>query len=68
VIQSVPAGSLLERFGLHPGDVVRSVNGEAVASEADVARILQSRGMQGPFTAEVQRGGATVPLTVDAQR
>jgi hypothetical protein len=44
------------------------VNGEAVASEADVARILQSRGMQGPFTAEVQRGGATVPLTVDAQR
>lgn len=68
VIQSVPPGSLLERFGLQPGDVVRSVNGEVVASEADVARILQSRGLQGPFTAEVQRGGVTVPISVNAQR
>jgi S1-C subfamily serine protease len=68
VIQSVPPGSLLERFGLLPGDVVRSVNGEAVRSEADVARILQGRGLQGPFTAEVERGGATVPISVNAQR
>lgn len=68
VIQSVPPGSLLERFGLLPGDVVRSVNGEVVTSEADVARILQSRGLQGPFTAEVQRGGVTVPISVNAQR
>ncbi len=68
VIQSVPPGSLLERFGLMPGDVVRSVNGEVVTSEADVARILQSRGLQGPFTAEVQRGDVTVPISVNAQR
>jgi type II secretory pathway component PulC len=68
VIQSVPPGSLLERFGLLPGDVVRTVNGEVVQSEADVARILQARGLQGPFTAEVERGGATVPITVNAQR
>ena len=68
VIQSVPPGSLLERFGLLPGDVVRSVNGEVVTSEADVARILQSRGLQGQFTAEVQRGGVTVPISVNAQR
>lgn len=68
VIQSVPPGSLLERFGLLPGDVVRSVNGEAVTSEADVARIVQSRGLQGPFTVEVQRGRVTVPISVNAQR
>jgi len=68
MVQSVPPGSLLERFGLQPGDVVRSVNGEVVTSEADVARILQSRGLQGPFTAEVQRGGVTVPISVNAQR
>jgi type II secretory pathway component PulC len=68
VIQSVPPGSLLERFGLLPGDVVRTLNGEVVTSEADVARILQSRGLQGPFTAEVQRGGVTVPISVNAQR
>jgi general secretion pathway protein C len=68
VIQNVAPGSLLERFGLQPGDVVRTVNGEVVTSEADVARILQSRGLQGPFTAEVQRGGVTVPISVNAQR
>jgi general secretion pathway protein C len=68
VIQDVPPGSLLERIGLLPGDVVRSVNGEAVASEADVARVLQSRSTQGSFTAEVQRGGMTVPIAVSAQR
>jgi general secretion pathway protein C len=68
VIQDVPPGSLLERIGLQPGDVVRSVNGEAVSSEADVARVLQQRGMQGSFTAEVQRGGMTVPIAVSSQR
>ena len=68
VIQGVPPGSLLERIGLQPGDVVRSVNGEAVTSEADVARVLQQRGMQGSFTAEVQRGGMTVPIAVSGQR
>ena len=68
VIQEVPPGSMLERIGLQPGDVVRSVNGEAVTSEADVARVIQQRGMQGSFTAEVQRGGMTVPIVVSAQR
>jgi len=68
VIQDVPPGSMLERIGLQPGDVVRSVNGEAVTSEADVARVLQQRGMQGSFTAEVQRGGMTVPIAVSGQR
>jgi general secretion pathway protein C len=67
-ITSVPSGSVLERFGLQPGDVIRSVNGEAITSEADVARILQSRGLQGPFTAEVQRGGATIPIVVGQQQ
>jgi len=68
LIQDVPPGSMLERIGLQPGDVVRSVNGEAVTSEADVARVLQQRGMQGSFTAEVQRGGMTVPIAVSGVR
>ena len=63
-ISSVPAGSILEQFGLQPGDVIRSVNGEAVTNEVDVARIAQSRGLQGPFTVEVQRGGAMIPIVV----
>jgi S1-C subfamily serine protease len=64
VIQMVPPGSILASLGLQPGDIVQSVNGERVTSEADVARILQQRGMQGSFTAEVQRGGTTIPLAV----
>ncbi len=68
VIQAIPQGSMLERLGLQPGDVVRSVNGEAVTSESDVARILQQRGIQGSFSAEVQRGGMTIPLAVGGQQ
>src|SRR5262245_25414397 len=68
LIQEVPPGSMLERIGLQPGDVVRSVNGEAVSSEADAARVLQQRGMQGAFSAEVQRGGMTVPIAVSGAR
>jgi general secretion pathway protein C len=68
VIQAIPQGSMLERLGLQPGDVVRSVNGEPVTSESDVARILQQRGIQGSFSAEVQRGGITIPLAVGGQQ
>jgi general secretion pathway protein C len=68
VVGAVPPGSLLERIGLQPGDVIRSVNGEAVATEADVARIVQSRAPQGPLTAEVQRGGMTLPINLTTGR
>jgi general secretion pathway protein C len=67
-ITSVPPGSMLEQLGLQPGDVIRSVNGEAVMNEADMARIVQSSGLQGPFTVEVQRGGATIPVAVGQRR
>jgi general secretion pathway protein C len=66
VVSSVPAGSLLERIGLRPGDVVTSVNGQPVANEADVARVLQGRSPLAPLNAEVVRGGAIIPLTVSA--
>jgi len=66
VVSSVPAGSLLERIGLRPGDMVTSVNGQPVTSEADVARVLQGRSLLGSVNAEVVRGGAIVPLTVSA--
>jgi S1-C subfamily serine protease len=68
VVTTMPPGGLLERIGLQPGDVIRSVSGEAVANEADVMRIVQSRGAEGTLTVEVQRGGMTLPLTVKTQR
>jgi general secretion pathway protein C len=66
VVSSVPAGSLLERIGLQPGDVVKSINGQPVANEADVARVLKDRSLLAPVNAEVVRGGAIVPITVSA--
>jgi S1-C subfamily serine protease len=42
------------------------VNGQPVANEADVARILQGRSPLAPLNAEVVRGGAIIPLTVSA--
>jgi serine protease Do len=68
VVGAVAPGSVLERIGLQAGDVIRSVNGEPVASEADVTRIVQSRAMQGVVTAEVTRGGTTIPLSVNVGR
>ncbi len=68
VVTAMPPGGLLERIGLQPGDVIRSVSGEPVANEADVMRIVQSRGAEGTLTVEVQRGGMTLPLTVKTQR
>lgn len=66
VVSSVPAGSLLERIGLQPGDVVKSVNGQPVANEADVARVLKDRSVLAPVHAEIVRGGAVVPIAVSA--
>ena len=66
VVSSVPAGSLLERIGLQPGDVVKSVNGQPVANEADVARVLKDRSALAPVNAEIVRGGAVVPIAVSA--
>jgi general secretion pathway protein C len=66
VVSSVPAGSVLERIGLQPGDVVKSINGQPIANEADVARVLKDRSLLAPVNAEVVRGGAIVPITVSA--
>jgi type II secretory pathway component PulC len=66
VVSQVPPGSLLERIGLQPGDVVKSVNGQPVANEADVARVLKDRSMLAPVNAEIVRGGAIVPVSVSA--
>ena len=38
-IVAAPRGSLVQRMGLKPGDVIQSVNGLAVATPRDLARI-----------------------------
>lgn len=41
ILEEVPAGSLPERLGLRPGDVVRQVNGQLIGSPQEMPRIYQ---------------------------
>jgi len=38
-IVAAPRGSLVQRMGLEPGDVIQSVNGQPVATPRDLARV-----------------------------
>ncbi|MEO7404097.1 MAG: type II secretion system protein N, partial [Burkholderiales bacterium] len=67
-VGQVPAGSPLARVGLQAGDVVKSVNGQAMTSQADVARLAQLAGTGQPLRGEIIRAGKIVPLTVSGGR
>ena len=62
-MEAAPAGSLAQNLGLQPGDVIRKVNGQAVASPGDLARLYQQFASLSAVQAEVQRGGATLQLS-----
>ncbi len=61
-LDEAPPGSLAARLGLQPGDVIRKVNGQAVASTGDLARLYQQFATTGFVQAEIQRGTASVQL------
>jgi len=67
VIQGAPGGSLAQKLGLEPGDVIKKVNGQAVASPGDLARLYQQFGTLSLVQAEVQRGTATLQLSYAIQ-
>ncbi len=67
-VEAAPPGSMLANLGLQPGDVIRSVNGQAVTSEADLARIAQQAAANPSVQAEVMRGGRIVPLQAQLRR
>lgn len=62
-MDEAPAGSLASRLGLQPGDVIKKVNGQPVASAGDLARIHQQFSTTSLIQAEVQRGTSTVQLS-----
>ena len=67
-VEAAPPGSMLASLGLQPGDVIRSVNGQAVTSEADLARVYQQSANADSVQAEVVRGGQTFPVQVPLKR
>ncbi len=62
-LDEAPPGSLASRLGLQPGDVIRKVNGQKVASAGDLARLYQQFATTSSIQAEVQRGSSAVQLS-----
>lgn len=56
-IRAVMPGSVADELGLREGDVLRSINGEAVSRVEDVSRALAKD--DGRVAVEVERGGST---------
>ena len=66
-LDAAPAGSLAAKLGLQPGDIIRKVNGQPVASPGDLARLYQQFATMSRIEAELRRGNATVQLTYQIQ-
>ena len=66
-MDAAPPGSLAQKLGLQPGDIIRKLNGQAVASPGDLARLYQQFGTLSAIQAEVQRAGMTVQLSYAIQ-
>lgn len=58
LIKNVAGKSPLDRAGLRPGDVLRAVNGQPIASPADVSHALHRAPAQGKILLQWQRDGS----------
>jgi len=65
LVREMQPGSLYEKLGLRPGDVIRTVNGQAVSSMDDVMRLYQQFGSAERVQVDVQRGGRSESLYYD---
>lgn len=66
-MEMAPPGSLAQKLGLQPGDVIKSVNGQAVASPGDLARLYTQFATTSLVQAEIQRGPQTLRLSYAIQ-
>lgn len=70
LVTAVEHGGPAHRGGIRPGDVILSLNGETVATTADLARLVGGARPGSTVTAEIWRNGArsSVKVKVDEQR
>lgn len=66
-MDAAPNGSLAQKLGLRAGDVIKKVNGQAVAGTGDLARLYQQFNTTSLIQAEVQRGSSIVQLSYAIQ-
>jgi general secretion pathway protein C len=65
LVRQIQPGSLYEKLGLRPGDVIRNVNGQALTSMEDVMKLYQQFGSAQRVLVEVQRQGRSETLYYD---
>ncbi len=65
LVRQVQAGSLYEKLGLRPGDVIRNVNGQPLTNMDDVMRLYQQFGTAQRVLVDVQRQGRNETLYYD---
>ena len=61
-VQDAGAGTLAQKLGLQPGDIITQINGQPVASPGDLARLYGQFNTLSQVRAEVRRNG--VPLSL----
>jgi general secretion pathway protein C len=67
-VQGAPQGSLLQKLGLLDGDVIRSLNGVPVNSQADLMRLYQHFGQVGQVKVEGLRAGTPLQLNYNIRQ
>ena len=60
-IVSTESGSIAANYGFQPGDILRSINGQPIASVADLVRILNGTDR---WDLVIERGGRQLTLSV----
>jgi len=62
-VRDAPIGSLAQKLGLQPGDIISAINGQPVTGPGDLARFYGQFGATTSIRAEIRRGGAPMLLT-----
>ncbi|HEY6721241.1 MAG TPA: type II secretion system protein N [Burkholderiales bacterium] len=65
LVRQIQSGSLYEKLGLKPGDIIRNVNGQPLTNMDDVMRLYQQFGSAQRVLVDVQRQGRSETLYYD---
>ncbi len=65
VVRTLQPGSLYQKLGLRPGDVIRTINGQAINSAEDAMRLYQQVANLSSVQIEIMRGGKVEYLNYD---
>jgi hypothetical protein len=63
-MDQIEDGSIFQKAGLQDGDVVSSINGQALNNPAAAVRLLQGLKDATEIQIEIKRGGSVVPVSV----